>query len=392
MSKGMARGLVVLALAFGCGSSNPSAPGGGTGAGGRAGASGPTTGSAGSPGQPGAGGFPEAPPPGGSPVPTGAAGTTGAAGSAVGAAGAAGAGSGGTGGGGACAGDPLTRCAGTMSGPWCSETLSAGGLPFFAGLWANRPDDVWFVGGQFPPGGGSTAFGMLAHFDGCTWTVTQRPDLPQLSGVWGAASNDVWFVGAGSDAYHWNGSALTAVPVPGATTLGSVNGTSGSDVWAVGAGIFHWNGGAWAQSSARAGIDVWAAAPDDVWVASGGADVLHYDGTAWTGTPLTDFGLFSIWGDGMHAYAAGEGEQIFRFAAGSWATLQPRGGSSQGFVDIGGLGADIFTVGNSNVVRLSGATVSPVTDAPLAPYTRVWVSPTQVWLGTPDGFVARRAR
>jgi hypothetical protein len=374
MVKGKAWGVALLVCAVGCGGSNYVAPLGGTNADG--GVVGPATGSGGAPGPSGAAGSRGKPPLGDGPS----------------AAGAGGAGAGGTGGGAACAGDPLTRCTGTMNGAWCTETLAAGSLPFFAGLWANRPDDVWFVGGQFPPGGDTTALGMYARFDGCTWTVTQRPDLPQLSGVWGAASNDVWFVGAGSDAYHWNGSALTAVPVPGATTLGSVNGTSGSDVWAVGAGIFHWNGGAWAQSSARAGIDVWAAAPDDVWVASGGADVLHYDGTAWTGTPLTDFGLFSIWGDGMHAYAAGEGEQIFRFAAGSWATLQPRGGSSQGFVDIGGLGADIFTVGNSNVVRLSGATVSPVTDAPLAPYTRVWVSPTQVWLGTPDGFVARRAR
>ena len=294
--------------------------------------------------------------------------------------GAAGAGAGGTGGGMACAGDPLTRCTGTMSGPWCTETLAAGSLPFFSGLWAESPDDVWFTGGQFVPGPDLTAYGMFAHFDGCAWTVTQRPDLPQLSGVWGAAPNDVWMVGAGSNAYHWNGSALTAVPVPGATTLKSVSGTSGSDVWAVGNGIFHWNGSAWAQSFASAGADVWAVAPNDVWVASGATDALHFNGTTWTGTPLTDFGLFSIWGDGTQAYAAGEGEAIFYFSGGTWTTLQGRGGSSQGFTDIGGLGTDIFTVGNFLVVRLSGATFAPVAGVPMdsnGGYENVWVSPTQ---------------
>jgi len=125
---------------------------------------------------------------------------------------------------------------------------------------------------------------------------------------------------------------------------------------------------------------------------SGTTDALHFDGTTWTATPLTDFGLFSIWGDATQAYAAGEGESLFRFAGGTWTTLQPRGGSSEGFVDIGGLGADVFTVGNSSVVRLSGATFAPVTDVPPESYRSGWVSPTQVWLGTRGGVVARRTR
>ena len=53
-------------------------------------------------------------------------------------------------------------------------------------------------------------------------------------------------------------------------------------------------------------------------------------------TPLTDFGLFTIWADGTQAYAGGEGEALFHFVGGTWTTLQGRGGSSQGFVDIGG--------------------------------------------------------
>ena len=75
---------------------------------------------------------------------------------------------------------------------------------------------------------------------------------------------------------------------------------------------------------------MWAAAPNDVWVASGFTDALHFDGTTWTGTRLTDFGLFTIWGDGTQAYAGGEGEALFHFAGGSWTTLQERGAAARG--------------------------------------------------------------
>ena len=393
MLKGMAfLGVGLMVSAFGCGSSN-SGGSGGPDIGGHGGFFGPGTGGGGVAGPTGAGGGAGSIGP--SPTGTAGSGPIGGAGGAAGTTaggGAGGASAGGTGGGVACTGDPLTRCAGTMVGAWCTETLAAGALPSFEGLWANRPDDVWFVGGQFPPGGATTAFGMIGHFDGCAWTISQRPDLPALQGVWGAASNDVWIVAASGTAFHWDGSALTPVPVPGATGLSSVSGTSSTDVWAVGNAIFHWNGSAWAQSSPSVGDDVWAVAPNDVWVASGSTDALHFDGTAWTPTTLTDFGLFSIWADGTQAYAAGEGEALFRFAGGTWTTLQVRGGSSQGFIDIGGLGSDIFTVGNNKVVKLAGNTFTTITDPPPASYRSVWVSPTQIWFGARNGVISHRAR
>jgi hypothetical protein len=301
------------------------------------------------------------------------------------------AGAAGTGGGAACAGDPLTRCTGTMSGPWCVETVPGTGVgPFFGDLWANRPDDVWWVGGQFQDDGPGTA--TLAHFDGCTWTVTPRPDLPLLATVWGAAPNDVWMGGNGGNAYHWNGTTLTAFPVPGSGSIVSISGTSSTDVWAAGTVISHWNGSAWTSSMPGLTEDIWAVAPNDVWAASGG-NALHYDGVTWTGTRVSDFGLRSIWGDGTQAYAAGGGDGIFRFAGGAWTTLQAPVLGVNGFVEIGGLGADIFAVGTGQVVRLSGATFMTVPDlsSPIS-FETVWVSPTQIWLGSDDGYVARRPR
>jgi len=383
MSKGMILSFLACATAWGCGSSNPASPDGGTNATGRGGGFGPSTGNRGAGG---AAGMTSANAPG-------LAGATGTGTGTAGQTGAAGAGTAGAGGGSAC-GDPLTHCAGTMNGVWCVDTAPPPPREGFNAMWANRPDDVWLVGGDGSMGFVPEATGAYARFDGCAWTVTPRPDLSLLLGVWGAAPNDVWIVGARGNAYHWDGSAVTTFPIPGAAVLTSVHGTSGSDVWAVGnTGIFHWDGSAWAQSSPAAGHDVWAVAPNDVWVASGSTDALHFDGATWTATALTDFGLFSIWSDGTQAYAGGEGEALFHFSGGSWTTLQGRGGSSEGFTDIGGLGTDIFTVGNLQVFRLSGNTFTPVADAPQAVgFSTVWVSPTQIWLGAGDGTTAHRAR
>ena len=378
MSQAKVLGIASVLWAFGCGSSNPNPPGlptgGPNGLAGRPG-SGPGTGTGGGGGT------------------AGSVGVGGAGGANAGAAGVAGAGAPGTGGGAACPGDPLTRCTGTMMGAWCTETVTPGGLNSFSTMWANRPDDVWFVGGDFSRGIVPDGTGMYAHFDGCAWTVTPRPDLPQLNGVWGAAPNDVWIVGTSSNVYHWDGATLTAFPVQGASYFKSVHGTSSTDVWAAGSGIFHWDGITWTQMSASPGNDVWAVAPGDAWVASGTTDALHFTGATFSTTTLTDFGLFSIWSDGTQTYAGGEGEALFRFAGGTWTTLQGRGGSSEGFVDIGGLGGDVFAVGNGMVVRLSGTTFTPIPDPPSPPFFRtIWVSPTQTWLGAGNGFVARRVR
>ena len=110
MSKGKVLwGCALVVSAFGCDSSNSSPLGGGTNVGGHTGDSAPATGSGGM-------SVVDPRPTGGGPSAAGTGGAGGAGGS-----------------GGACAGDPLTRCTGTMSGAWCTETVPAGSLPTFEG-------------------------------------------------------------------------------------------------------------------------------------------------------------------------------------------------------------------------------------------------------------------
>ena len=104
--------------------------------------------------------------------------------------------------------------------------------------------------------------------------------------------------------------------------------------------------------------------------------------------PVLDLGRRDA---GLRRAAKAKRSSISRGEAGRRS--QGRGGSSEGFTDIGGIGTDIFTVGNNKLVRLSGNTFTPVTDVPPPMgYRMVWVSPTQIWLGARSGSIAHRSR
>jgi hypothetical protein len=132
--------------------------------------------------------------------------------------------------------------------------------------------DVWAVGGDGAPGGGSLAL----HWDGMSWTVVPTPPpssflVETLNGVAAFASNDVWAVGyttpglytATTLALHWDGTSWTAVPTPNPqddarlTAVTTVPGTH--QLWAAGQQdtanpqnpgpvtllVEHWTGSAW---------------------------------------------------------------------------------------------------------------------------------------------------
>ena len=90
-------------------------------------------------------------------------------------------------------------------------------------------------------------------------------------------------------ALHWNGSAWSSTSTGTTVDLASVSGTASNDVWALGLGTsLHWNGSAWSTvpgfpPNSTVDLfdgDIWAVAPNDVWVALGLPDGLaHFDGT-----------------------------------------------------------------------------------------------------------------
>jgi hypothetical protein len=54
-------------------------------------------------------------------------------------------------------------------------------------VWGSADNDVWAVGRH--PGG------LVAHFDGNSWTVITTPPVAALLAVRGVGANDIWAVG-----------------------------------------------------------------------------------------------------------------------------------------------------------------------------------------------------
>jgi hypothetical protein len=394
--------LVGMLSVAGCGSSNNQGGGGGAGLGGTgagsggAGAAGHLDGGSSDAGMGGAGGATVGG--AGASAPGGTAGAGGGAqGGVAGAGGAAGGspGSGGGGGSSACAaGAP---CAGTMSGPWCVEQFFQSDLTArINALWSDGPTDVWAVGSRGTSSGGVAASeGFILHWDGCAWTQSSFTVAAGLNDVWGASANDVWAVGDLGKAVHWDGGAWSSVQTGTNGGFAAVSGSSGGDVWAVGlTGAFHWNGTAWTVSpgfpnstqllTAFTG-DIWAVAPNDVWIAMSwtiAGSVAHFDGTRWTITEVAvpGFTLNGIWSDGSTAWAVGEGSQIFKRSAGGWTEVQTPSGSSVGYDNVMARGNDTYAVGIGVAHASGGGAFREDNDVPVGTYHGLWMTTSQVWI------------
>lgn len=294
----------------------------------------------------------------------------------------------------ACAATALSNCSGTMTGGWCVDTFFQGNQnpPSLTNVWSDGPTDVWAVGSA----GNPTTFqldanGVALHWDGCAWTQSPLTITAGLHDVWGASASDVWAVGATGTALHWDGSAWSSFPTGTTSNLGAVSGTSRGDVWAAGLGVgVHWNGSAWSavpfpSNTALALFDgdVWAVAPNDVWAALGLPDGLaHFDGTSWTkiATPFPGFGLFGIWSDGTTGWAVGEGQQIMELVGGTWTQYQGPSGSAQGYLNVMGLGGDLWIDGQAVVEGNGGGAFQPSASVPPGVYHGLWLTSSQIWM------------
>jgi hypothetical protein len=273
---------------------------------------------------------------------------------------------------------------------------------YLYGADASDANNVWAVGGVYPPRGGS--HGLVFRYDGTAWRSVARTGLPgaeSLRGVEAVSATDVWavgsnragFVGSETVAAHWNGTTWTRepTPTPNPSSLNNLNGVAVADgtVWAVGNYvdpnsssnqrklILQRTGGSWRVAAAPitatyetlAAIDATGSA--DVWVVgSASSDIqsaplvplaLRWNGTRWASTTLPATGNTAlagvdartpsdVWAVGSSYSSYAYQPYVARFDGVSWrpvATPTIAGGGQ--LTDVAALSpSNVVAVGRSN--------------------------------------------
>jgi hypothetical protein len=223
-------------------------------------------------------------------------------------------------------------------------------------IWGSSPTDVWGVG----------SYGAVAHFDGQTWSTvtTSLPSMETstLYAISGTGPADVWAVGRNGMTGHYDGTSWKFGPVASLSDLYAVHAASPDDVWAVGksgARQHYTLAGGWKLEPQYTSLElrgVFSAGPGDVWVAADSGYVLHWNGTAWSSTKISDMGPPKFM-----AMAGRAANDIW--VAGQWGTL----------------------------LHWDGTKWSDGASPTNGQLNALWVgSAGDVWLGGDNGFILRR--
>lgn len=194
--------------------------------------------------------------------------------------------------------------------------------------------DLWGVGTEFFAA--ASGDGVL-HTTGGGWQVMSGFQ-DSVRAVWGSSRTSVFAVGepiGGYGIYRFDGTSWAKMTTPtDNVTLNDVGGTGPMDVWAVGdsSTVLHYDGSSWTKQTTTipAGIElhaVWAAAPNDVFVAGytgGVGQVLYrYSGGTWTPQNPTGAGIAKLYGRSANeVYALDKFQnRIYRFNGLTWTQM-----------------------------------------------------------------------
>jgi len=176
--------------------------------------------------------------------------------------------------------------------------------------------------------------------------------------------------------------------VPEVAQLSAVWAFGPADVWvAADAGqMLHYDGTDWTTtqlSESVAMLDIWAASPNDIW-AAGDNTVAHYDGSEWALTDLSliDFdiqGITTIHGfSGTDIWIAGSQSTTAHFDGTTW-TRYPAGSSEN--VALWGWGSDdLYTGGVFEAAHWDGTAWSPVENLEHGVTAAYGASPDDYWV------------
>jgi hypothetical protein len=226
----------------------------------------------------------------------------------------------------------------------------------FVGAWANAPDDTWAVGQS------SEALpSVVVHWDGTAWSTVTGIPAGEYVDVWGTAGPRAVYVASSSGAaiHRYDGATWTTLPEFDGEPI-ALRGSSASDIWVAtrGGPLMHWNGTAWTNRSPAGTsirfLDVNAA--NDVWAIGhasndpGTGVIAHYDGATWTQW-VTAQEIYNAIASAApnDAWVAGVDGILRHWDGVAWSRTTNVGASPSGLTALSGL----LSIGPSDVIGVS---------------------------------------
>jgi hypothetical protein len=219
-------------------------------------------------------------------------------------------------------------------------------LHFDGHAWTRMPSgteqDLTSITGTSPTNVYITAQqGAVLHWDGKDWhqvlgeTLLDGGQTTTLFHVWSTGPSDVWAVGIGTGddggyLRRWNGTIWETQYIPGSSSLWGVGGTGPTDVWMVGNSekgdgyVIHGDGKHFDANGYKGpqARSVWAAKPDDVWVAPTSGPLQHWNGTAWAAAATPEGSWCRVSGSGPDdVWAVGMDGITIHFRGGAWTKV-----------------------------------------------------------------------
>jgi len=204
-------------------------------------------------------------------------------------------------------------------GLWDFVPESAG--PSHRAVWG-RNDTLWFVGDA----------GVVTRKSGSDWTLIDVGTTENLRGVGGLTNGaDIWAVGANSTVrrFHGDGSNLEVVTIDTKTDLqlNDVWAASPDDVFIAGKlGVWWRLGGEtnWSyQDTGPRVMALWGTSASNVFGVGNNGLMMRFDGTSWTTLPVfTNAELFDVEGRSpVDVFASGQSGTVLHYDGSTWAPM-----------------------------------------------------------------------
>ncbi|MDB4961202.1 MAG: hypothetical protein JWP01_1201 [Myxococcales bacterium] len=207
--------------------------------------------------------------------------------------------------------------------PWTLSTVVDPGLTIAAnGVWGTSASDVWVAAQD----------GRVLQRSGTTWTSHALSPGLAIQEIWSTSPTDVWAFGTGG-AFHYNGTTWTRFVLSN-TLVHGAHGSGPDDLYVVtapdtaGHALWHWDGTAWSAVTTLVAStklnNVFAIAPNLVFVVANNGHIHGWNGTAWRDDLLEATAeLKFLSGSAIDDVVAASERELFHWDGRQWSAMRP---------------------------------------------------------------------